>query len=81
MEISRPSSPELTPEQQEALDHFRERVHQLSLNGGLTPDAVRNVVRAMREHPQFSHEILQVLVDESSVLRDAAPGMSLFDLA
>jgi hypothetical protein len=81
MEINRPSSPELTAEQQQALEHFRQRVHELTLHGGLTPDTVRNVVRAMREHPQFSREILQVLVDESSALREAAPGVSLLDLA
>jgi hypothetical protein len=40
---------------------------------------VRKVVRAMREHPQFSREILQVLVDESSALREMAPGVSLLD--
>ncbi len=80
MEISRPASPELTPEQQAALEHFRQRVHELSLHGGLTPDAVRSVVRAMREHPQFSREILQVLMDEASALRQAAPGVSLLDL-
>ena len=51
MEINRPSSPALTPEQQEALEHFRQRVHELTLHGGLTPDTVRNVVRAMRQHP------------------------------
>jgi hypothetical protein len=81
MEIDRPSSPELTAEQQQALEHFRQRVHELTLLGGLTPDTVRNVVRAMREHPQFSREILQVLVDESRALREAAPGVSLLDLA
>ena len=80
MEINHPSSPELTPEQQEALEHFRQRVHDLALHGGLTPDTVRNVVRAMRQHPQFSREILQVLVDESRELREAAPGLSLLDL-
>jgi hypothetical protein len=80
MEINRPASPELTPEQQAALEHFRQRVHELSLHGGLTPEAVRNVVRAMREHPQFSREILQVLMDEASALREAAPGVSLLDL-
>ena len=56
-------------------------MHELTLLGGLTPDTVRNVVRAMREHPQFSREILQVLVDESRALREAAPGVSLLDLA
>ena len=80
MEIHHPSSPELTPEQQEALAHFRQRVHELSLHGGLTPDTVRNVVRAMRQHPQFSREILQVLVDEAQELREAAPGLPLLDL-
>jgi hypothetical protein len=63
MEINRPSSPELTPEQQAALEHFRQRVHELIHHGGLTPDTVRNAVRAMREHPQFSREILQVPLD------------------
>jgi hypothetical protein len=81
MEINRPSGPALTPEQQEALEHFRQRVHDLALHGGLTPDTVRNVVLAMRQHPQFSREILQVLMDESRELREAAPGLSLLDLA
>ena len=80
MEINRPASPELTPEQQQALEHFRQRVHELSLHGGLTPDTVRNVVRAMRQHPQFSREILKVLADEAQELREIAPGQSLLDL-
>jgi hypothetical protein len=64
MEINRPSSPELTPEQQAAMEHFRQRVHALTLNGGLTPDTVRNVV----------------LADEAQELREIAPGQSLLDL-
>ena len=54
-------------------------MHELTLHGGLNLDTVRNVVRAIREHPQLSREILQVLVDESSALREAAPGVSLLD--
>ena len=54
--------------------------HELALSGGLTADTVRTVVRAMRQHPDFSSEILQVIYAESSVLREAAPGMSLFEL-
>ncbi len=80
MEINRPSRATLTPEQQQALEQFRERVHALALSGGLTTDTVRNVVRAMRQHPDFSVEILQVLYEESDVLREAAPGVSLLDL-
>jgi hypothetical protein len=80
VEINRPRSPELTTEKQQALEHFRQRVHELTLNGGITSVTVRNVVRAMREHPQFSREVLQVLVDESSALRETAPGVSLLDL-
>ena len=80
MEINRPSAASLTPEQQQALEQFRQRVHELALSGGLTADPVRNVVRAMRQHPDFSTEILQVLYAESSVLREAAPGVSLFEL-
>jgi hypothetical protein len=55
-------------------------VHGLALSGGLTADTVRNVVRAMKQHPDFSVEILQVLYEESAVLREAAPGVSLLDL-
>ena len=55
-------------------------MHELTLHGGLNPDTVRNVVRAIREHPQFSREILQVLMDEASALRECAPGLSLLDL-
>jgi len=61
------------------LENVRQRVHELTLHGGLNLDTVRNVVRAIREHPQLSREILQVLVDESSALREAAPGVSLLD--
>ncbi len=61
------------------MENVRQRVHELTLHGGLNLDTVRNVVRAIREHPQFSREILQVLVDESSALREAAPGVSLLD--
>jgi hypothetical protein len=49
MDINRPSSPALTAEQQQALEHVRQRVHDLALHGGLTSDTVRNGVRAMRE--------------------------------
>lgn len=49
MDINRPSSSALTAEQQEALEHSRQRVHDLALHGGLTSDTVRNGVRAMRE--------------------------------
>ena len=80
MEINRPSRATLTPEQEQALEQFRGRVHALALSGGLTTDTVRNVVRAMRQHPDFSVEILQVLYEESDVLREAAPGVSLLDL-
>jgi hypothetical protein len=80
MEIDRPTAARLTPEQQRALDHFRERVHELALHGGLSADTVRNVVRAMKQHPDFSVEILQVLFEESRALQQAAPGVSLLDL-
>jgi hypothetical protein len=46
------------------MEHFRQRVHALTLNGGLTPDTVRNVV----------------LADEAQELREIAPGQSLLDL-
>jgi len=80
MEINRPSRATLTPEQEQALEQFRGRVHALALSGGLSTDTVRNVAQAMRQHPDFSVEILQVLYEESDVLREAAPGVSLLDL-
>jgi hypothetical protein len=80
MEIDRPSTRTPTPEEQRALDQFREKVHQLALHGGLTAENVRRVVAAMRAHPDFSAEIMQVLFDEASQLREAAPGTSLLDL-
>jgi hypothetical protein len=41
---------------------------------------VRNIVRALREHPDFSHEILAVIGDELRAMREVAPGLPLFEL-
>lgn len=56
MEIHRPApSRPLTVNEELALQHFRERLHQQALHGGLSVDSVRNIVRAMKQHPDFSH--------------------------
>lgn len=80
MEINRPMARSLTPEEQAAMDQFRDRVHQLALHGGLSADNVRNVLQAMKAHPDFSTEILQVLTAEARALQEVAPGMRLIEL-
>ena len=62
------------------MEDFRERVHALALQGGLTAQSIRNLVRAMRQHPDFSAEILQVLFDELQDLQEIAPEKSLIQL-
>lgn len=62
------------------MEAFRERVHALALQGGLTAQNVRNLVQAMKQHPDFSSEILQVLFDEWEQLQELAPGRSLLEL-
>jgi hypothetical protein len=79
MEIHRPEHRPFTPEEQRALDHFRERIHAQALHGGLSAQTVANVVKAMKDHPDFSSDILQVLFDEVEELRRLAPGLRLID--
>ena len=62
------------------MQHFRERLHQQTLHGGLTVDSVRNIVRAIKQHPDFSHDILAVIGEELREMRRAAPGLPLFEL-
>ena len=81
MEIHRPApSRPLTANEELALQHFRERLHQQALHGGLSVDSVRNIVRAMKQHPDFSHEILAVIGEELREMRRVAPGLPLFEL-
>jgi len=81
MEINRPAPLRpLTAQEEQTLNHFRDRIHQQALHGGLSVDSVRNIVRALREHPDFSHEILAVIGDELRAMQQVAPGLSLFEL-
>ena len=81
MEINRPApSRPLTAKEERALQHFRDRLHQQTLHGGLSVDSVRNIVRAMKQHPDFSHEILAVIGEELREMRRVAPGLPLFEL-
>jgi len=81
MEFNRPApSRPLTAKEELALQHFRERLHQQTLHGGLTVDSVRNIVRAIKQHPDFSHDILAVIGEELREMRRAAPGLPLFEL-
>jgi hypothetical protein len=41
---------------------------------------VRNMVRAMKAHPEFSSDILKVLFDGLQALLELAPGRQAFDL-
>jgi hypothetical protein len=81
MEIHRPApSRPLTAKEERALQHFRDRLHQQTLHGGLSVDSVRNIVRAMKQNPDFSHEILAVIGEELREMRRVAPGLPLFEL-
>jgi hypothetical protein len=80
IEINKPTARSFTPEEQAAMDKFRDHVHQLALHGGLSADNIRNVLQAMKAHPDFSTEILQVLTAEARALHDVAPGARLIDL-
>lgn len=81
MEINRPApSRPLTPKEDLALQHFRESIHRQALHGGLSIDSVRNIVRAIKQHPDFSHDILAVIGDELREMRQVAPSLNLFEL-
>jgi hypothetical protein len=80
MDVNRPPSRPLTPEEQAAMESFRERIHGLALRGGLTAQNVRSMVQAMRTHPDVGPDILQVLLDELHLLHEEAPGLQPFDL-
>lgn len=80
MEVTRKEPRPLTPAEQAAMDQFRQRIHQLALHGGLTSDSLRNVVKAMKAHPEFSHEILHVLFEEMEQMDWIPPGTLLIPL-
>ena len=80
MEINRPGAKPLTPEQQQAFERAKQEVHQRALNGGLSSDDVQRIVMAMRAHPEVSHEVIQLLMDEVATLQGAGPGIRLLNL-
>jgi hypothetical protein len=81
VEINRPApSRPLTSKEELALQHFRERIHQQTLHGGLSVDSVRNIVRSIQQHPDFSHEILAVIGEKLREMRRVAPGLPLLEL-
>ncbi|MFM7634772.1 MAG: hypothetical protein ACKO7Z_04135 [Cyanobacteriota bacterium] len=80
MEINRPGASALTPEQQSALERARAEIHGRALQGGLTSDDVQRIVAAMKAHPEVSHEVIQLLMEEVATLQGAGPGIRLLNL-
>lgn len=80
MEIDRPGAQPLTPEQQQLFDEARIQLHQKALQGGLHLEDIRQIVTAVRAHPEISHEVVQLLMDEVSVLHGADPSLRLLNL-
>jgi phosphoribosylanthranilate isomerase len=70
MEIHRQGGAPLSPAQEQVLAHYREQLHERALHGGLTPENVQDIVRAVRAHPDVSFEVLEVLFDEVKRLPD-----------
>ncbi len=62
------------------MDRFRQRIHELAIHGGLTSESLRNVVQAMKAHPDFSHEILHVVFEEMEQMDSIPPGTLLVSL-
>jgi hypothetical protein len=77
MEINHPAPKQpLSPQEELALQHFREQIHQQVLHGGLSVDSVRN----LKQHPDYSQEILAAIDEEISELREVALGINVFAL-
>lgn len=80
MEISRPGSQPLSPEQQRLFESAREQLHHRALNGGLTSDDIRRIVAAVRTHPEISYEVVQLVLQEAEALHGADPALRLLNL-
>jgi hypothetical protein len=81
MEINHPTPKQpLSPQEELALQHFREQIHQQVLHGGLSVDSVRNIVRTLKKHPDYSQEILAAIDEEIREMRNVAPGINVFAL-
>lgn len=80
MEVTKKETRALTASEQIAMDQFRQCIHQLALHEGLTSENLRNVVQAMKAHPDFSHEILHVLFEEMEQMNSIPPGTLLVSL-
>jgi hypothetical protein len=74
VQVDHPGSRPLTPSELALLESFRTRLHQRVSSVGLTVDDVRQLLKAMHEHPEASVEVLRILHDEASTL---LPGQRL----
>lgn len=76
MEINRPGVNSLSPSQQELLEKARQQLHERMLNGGFSGSDVKRIITALRNHPDMSTEVLQLIHQEAQQL---APGESLIN--
>jgi len=68
MEIEHSGSRPLTPEQEAVVAQYRERVVHTAAQGGLTASDVAQLIKELREHPEFSLDLLQAVREESKRL-------------
>ncbi|APD48410.1 hypothetical protein KQ302_12195 [Synechococcus sp. CS-602] len=68
MEIEHSGSKPLTPEQQAIVAQYKERVARKAAQGGLTASDVTQLVKELRDHPEFSLELLQAVREEAKRL-------------
>jgi hypothetical protein len=80
VEIDRPGAHALTPEQEKLFEEARATLHRKALQGGLHLEDIRQIVAAVRAHPEISHAVVQLLMDEVSVLQGADPSLRLLNL-
>lgn len=73
MEINRPGVSSLSPSQQELLEKARQQLHERMLHGGFNASDVKRIITALRDHPDMSTEVLQLIHQEAQQL---APGQS-----
>lgn len=75
MQVDHPGSRPLTPSELALLETFRQRLHARVSSVGLTVDDVRQLIKAMHNHPEASSEVIRIMREEASRLM---PGQSLF---
>lgn len=75
MQVDHPNSRPLNESEQALLETFRRRLHERVSSVGLTVDDVRQLIKAMHNHPEASVEVIRIMREEASTLM---PGQSLF---